>query len=247
MLIWPIVAAVALSTIVVNVAHAGQIVVPGVNTSTEGNSNLNAPFSRGAIATNGRFQQVYSASEFTSFGGSFSITELRFRPNAQGGSAGHAFSETLPAIQIDLSTTSAQPDALSTTFANNVGADDRIVFSGPLTLSSAFTGPASGPKDFDIVIHLQTAFFYNPLLGNLLFDVRFPDGSGPDLGALFDAQNIVADSISIVLNDNAFSGGPATLTNGLVTEFVFVAVPMPPALILVLVGISAIALTRRRK
>ena len=77
--------------------------------------------------------------------------------------------------------------------------------------------------------------------------VRYPNGSGADVGALFDSQNIVADSISIVLNDNSFSGGPATLTNGLVTEFVFVTVPMPPALILVLVGISAIAVTRRRK
>jgi hypothetical protein len=100
MRIWPIVAAVALSTIVVNVAHAGQIVVPGVNTSTEGNSNLNAPFSRGAMATNGRFQQVYSASEFTSVGGSFSITELRFRPNAQGGSAGHAFRRHFPQFKL---------------------------------------------------------------------------------------------------------------------------------------------------
>jgi hypothetical protein len=52
-----------------------------------------------------------------------------------------------------LSTTSANPNALSTTFANNIGADDTVVFgAGALALSSAFTGPAGGPKNFDIVI-----------------------------------------------------------------------------------------------
>ena len=50
-------------------------------------------------------------------------------------------------------------------FANNVGADDTIVHSGSLFLSSAFTGPAGGPKGFDILIHLTTPFTYDPASG----------------------------------------------------------------------------------
>jgi len=48
-------------------------------------------------------------------------------------------------------------------FANNVGADDTIVYGGltgaPLSLSSSFTGPAGQPKAFDIFINPTTPFF----------------------------------------------------------------------------------------
>ena len=77
-----------------------------------------------------------------------------------------------PNIRINLSTTSQVPDGLSNTFAENVGADDTVVFNGALPLSSAVTGPDGGPKAFDIVITLQTPFWYDPTAGNLLLDVR---------------------------------------------------------------------------
>lgn len=92
---------------------------------------------------------MYACNAFS--GGPILITAMVFRPDAGG--SGAAFSTTLSNIEIDLSTTSANPNALSTTFANNIGADDTVVFgAGALALSSAFTGPAGGPKNFDIVI-----------------------------------------------------------------------------------------------
>src|SRR5205823_14144179 len=105
-----------------------------------------------------RYQQVYSASDFTVFGTSPRfITQVAFRPDAIYGSA---FNSTLFNVQIDLSTTTKAVDGLNQTFANNVGADDTIVHSGSLSLSSAFTGPNGGPKNFDIVIPLSTPFPY---------------------------------------------------------------------------------------
>jgi hypothetical protein len=148
----------------INPAHAivPTIVVPNSDTMVEGNSNNSYPFN---ITTFGlpsqRYQQVYTASQFSGLpSGGGLITQIIFRPDAF---AGHAFTSTLPDIQIDLSTTSAADAGLSTTFANNVGANDTVVFArGPLTLHSAFTGPPNGPKDFDIVITLTTPFFYDP-------------------------------------------------------------------------------------
>src|SRR6266404_326543 len=102
------------------------------------------------------------------------ITELRFRPDRF---YGQAFTTTVASIQFNLSTTTRDPEALSNTFANNTGGDETVVFSGPLTISSQFSGPAGGPKDFDIAVPLTTPFLYNPAVGSLLLDIRNFSGS----------------------------------------------------------------------
>jgi hypothetical protein len=121
-----------------------------------------------------RLQNVYSSAQFPT-GQVLTIRELRFRPSAVFGSA---FSATIADLQINLSTTDAAVGGLSATFADNVGADDEVVFNGSVAVSSAFTGPSGGPKDFDIVIPLSTPFTYDPALGNLLIDYRNRSGSG---------------------------------------------------------------------
>ena len=74
-----------------------------------------------------------------------------------------------------------------------VGERRSIVYArGPLALSSAFTGPTGGPKDFDIVINFTTPFLYNPFLGNLLLDVR---NFGGGLTTQFDAQFTAGDAV----------------------------------------------------
>jgi hypothetical protein len=66
-----------------------------------------------------RYQQVYAASEFDTLGGlELLITQILFRPDA---TFGKAFSSVLPNIQINLSTTSAAPNSMSTVFANMLG------------------------------------------------------------------------------------------------------------------------------
>jgi hypothetical protein len=78
-----------------------------------------------------RYQQVYDAIQFV---GSGSIKRIAFKRIAFRSDAtfGQAFSMTIANIQIDLSTTLATPDALSSTLDVNVGADDTAVYTGSL-------------------------------------------------------------------------------------------------------------------
>jgi hypothetical protein len=129
-----------------------------------------------------RMQQVYQALQFPT--GPILIKELRWRPS---GTYGASFAVTLSNVVIHLSTTATSADSLSTTFASNVGADDTTVYSGPLSISSAFTGPSVGPKDMDIVIKLQTPFLYDPANGNLLTDIKVFDPAGAAASAYTEA------------------------------------------------------------
>jgi hypothetical protein len=234
------VAGAALITLgAVGTAQAGTVVAPNSLETTEGKFDNGFPFNIGFFSLSSqRYQQVYAASEFASFSGPQNITQILFRPDEF---FGNAFSSTLPNIQINLSTTSKAPDRLSTAFADNIGNDDTVVFSGPLSLSSAFTGPAGGPKDFDIVINLMTPFLYNPGAGNLLLDVRNFAGG---VTTFFDAQFQTGDSTSrrytLGANDvNASTGSGDSL--GLVTKFVTTppskAVPEPTSVM----GLLAVA------
>jgi len=215
----------------VGTAQAGTFVVPNNLATTEGNTANSFPFNISSTCFScplysQRYQQVYSASDFSSLSGLQQITQILFRPDAYAGSA---FSSTLSNIQINLSTTSKAPDFLSTTFANNVGSDDTVVFSGPLSLSSAFTGPEDGPMDFDIVINLSTPFLYDPQAGNLLLDVR---NFGGGITTFFDAQSQSGDSMSRVYTSGSQDVNSATGSAdsvGLVTKFVTISRATPPA------------------
>jgi len=228
--------------------RAATLVSPNALAGTEGNTDNGFPFNIANFALSSqRYQQVYASSDFAAFCGPQLITQIAFRPDAVNGAA---FSSTLSNIQIDFSTTSAAVDGLSPTFASNVGADDTIVHSGALSLSSAFTGPAGGPKDFDIVITLTTPFLYDPGAGNLLLDVRNFAGG---FTTQFDAENTSGDPIS---RSYTVSGGVANPTAttvdsfGLITQFTFgpVAVPLPASVWggLVLLGLMGLAALRRK-
>lgn len=237
-------------------AEATLIVVPSSAGGSEGSIANGFPFNLAAVPLSSqRYQQVYAASEFAALSPNGAlITQILFRPD--GGGTGAAFTSTLPSIRIDLSTTSAAPDALNSTFASNVGLDNTIVFGGlsgaALPLSSAFTGPPGGPKDFDIVINLTTAFFYNPLLGNLLLDVR---NFGGGLTTQFDAIGLPNDSISRAYTGSASdvnspnADGTVGLTTGLVTGFTTVPEMSSAALVAATlgIGIGARVLFQRRR
>jgi hypothetical protein len=126
---------------------------------------------------------------------------------------------------------------------------DTVVFgAGALALSNAFTGPAGGPKNFDIVINFTTPFGYDPSKGNLLLDVRnFAGGSTTQFDADGNSSQTSRLFTSTGPNVNSATGNADNV--GLVTEFVFgpTTSPVPePAVPLVCgSGLSPLAFARR--
>jgi hypothetical protein len=222
-----------------SVGAFAQVVVPSGQTNSEGNSNNGFPFNYSLFSLGSqRYQQVYSSAEFT--GGPVMITGMTFRPDAFSGGA---FASTLN-LSISLSTTAAAVDALSMTFANNIGADATVVRSGSINVSSAFTGPGSGPKDFDIFISFTNSFLYDPSMGNLLLDVS---GSGTNSSTQFDSHN-AQDGTSRIYTSGSGSGSATADfadSEGLVTRFNVQPVPEPATM--AALGIGALALLRKRK
>src|SRR5881628_1970306 len=94
-----------------------------------GDAQNSIPFSYGPMASL-RYQQIYGAADFAAISaGGGMITSLAF-----GFADSHTFGGGVSNVQINLSTTSRAVDGLSTTFAQNIGVDDKIVF-GPSAIS----------------------------------------------------------------------------------------------------------------
>ncbi len=222
-----------LSAIVVltwpTLASADFVVVPNSLTAAEGNTALGG-------GPDLRLQQVYSASQFGGLG-VIEITGLAFRPD--NSPLGFAFGpDTLPGLQVRVSTTGRAPDGLSPLFADNVGVDDTLVFSGDWTRSSAYALVPGGTRAFDITLTFTTPFVYDPTHGNLLVDFINPSGRLL-LPTSVDAQDVPGDSVSALLGLSASASGDPLGSFGIVTRFAFQpagTVPEPSGLLLVGTG-----------
>jgi PEP-CTERM motif len=227
--------------LLISPATANSIVAPAGTGSTDGNSNNVTPFSAGwfGLPSSARYQQVYASSLF---GSTIDIGSIAFR--LDGNDAPGPFEAIFPSIQIDLSTITPGPDQLSSTFSENVGANDSIVYDGSLTVDPS--GGAS-PNPFNFVINLQTPFLYNPAQGNLLLDIRINAPSSFPVPAL-DAVFTSGDGVSRVWSPN--DGSVSSLignvdTIGLVTEFSSAqATPEPSAMVLVGIGLVLVTTAR---
>ncbi len=217
-----------LCCLVPNLAQAQtNIVVPNTFANTEGDSNNGFPFN--IAGGSQRYQQVYASNQFSAITGPTLITAISFRPDLTFGSA---FNSTLTSIQINFSTTAVVPSGLSGTYASNIGGNDIQVYSGALTLSSTNTG--GPPRNFDIVITLQTPFLYDPAIGNLLMDVR---NFGGGITTQFDSSGSDSSIGRVWNNDvNSPTGNTNFGDTGLVTQFTFAAVPEPTTWALIGVG-----------
>ncbi len=199
-------------------APLGAQVVPNGLEDTAGNSN------QGALNGNlrpTRHQQVYAGNEVTAG----IITSIFFRQDEVYGTV--AATCTLTNATVVLSSTTVAVDALSTTFADNLGADATVVFQGDLVIST--TDTTSNPRPFEIHIPFTTPFTFNPGPNiNLVVDITLPDqdtdivcGGFPTI----DRQLHPFDSVSSVFCWNGscsptFDTAPATDPQGLVTLFV---------------------------
>ena len=118
--------------------------------------------------------QIYDASQFGALAGPSFLTQFAWRPDTIPGPSGPR-SLTL---RIYASTTSRSVAGLSTTFADNLGTNNTLVFNGTLTWTTANLPGPGNTRQFDIVFPFTTPFLYDPAAGNLLLDIQFTaDGS----------------------------------------------------------------------
>lgn len=196
-------------------------------------------------AYSGEYQQVYTNSQFT--GGPITITDLEFfntQDNA-GATAMNSGNWT-----ISLSSTTADWNTLSPTYATNIGADNTVVFNGNLSQPWAFGDT--------LTINLTTPFTYNPGSGlNLLMDVNVAGATAPGGTIFFDTNgynggNFNGDTIMgrvFCPGGVACGAGSINAGYGLVTGFSTgpATVPEPSQTGLALVGLLGVVAVLHRK
>jgi hypothetical protein len=208
-------------------ARAQVIVVPNALAATDGNRSVLGP-----IAPL-RYMQIHDASQFAALSGPVFIMQFAQRPDAITGASG----PQMVNVEIFLSTTSRSVAGLSSTFADNIGADYTRVFSGTQTLVTANLPGPGNTRQFDVVTPLTTPFRYDPRAGNLLVEFQVSSASGQTIR--FDA--VAGDPTVRAI----FAGSPSATTGtiegfAVVNQFTMQPVPEPSAVALVGLGMAGL-------
>jgi hypothetical protein len=164
--------AALLGSCVMTQLHAQVVVVPNAQATNDGNAFATTPTGPALV----RAMRIFDASQFAALSGPSFLTQFAWRPDRILGQSGpHSVN-----LRIYASTTTRSVAGLSMTFADNLGADNTLVFNGTLNWT---TGNLPGPgntRQFDIVFPCTTPFLYDPAAGNLLLDTQL-SGNGQSI------------------------------------------------------------------
>ncbi len=164
-------------------ASADVIVLPSRFETREASDFDSAPL---GLAIQ-RAQQVYGNSLLKDLSIGDRITGITFRVDGPGAAVP---AQTVANYEIRLSQSANAPGSLDHVFANNRGADELIVRSGPLTIGAGdfpVNSPPNPPNPFGVIIPFTTPYVFNggPLLVEFAHD-GFPQG-GEGADAQFPA------------------------------------------------------------
>jgi hypothetical protein len=137
---------------------------------------------------------------------------------------------------------------MSTTFANNVGLDNTLVFSGSTTENfAACSGPAPCAFGNDIVF--TTPFLYNPMNGALLIDLQFTSFSATGSGEfdVIDCNSASNCVINSVFATPAASTGALNSGDNIVQVTYAAATPEPSSIVLALAGLVGMRVYARSR
>jgi len=182
-----------------------------------GDTTIGLPADHGGVLPfsdnyGGSYQQVYNHTQFS---GPITITDLEFFNTFGASPTTIIFNFTF-----QLSTTSADWNTLSPTFAANLGSDNTTVFSGQVTKPWAVGDT--------LVLPLSTPFTYDPSKGNLLMTMNGASATGPGGDALVDFNTRNTFLGEVVMDGLVVDVVPGS---GLVTRF-GTTVPEPSTLLL---------------
>ncbi len=210
--------------------RAQVVVVPNAQATNDGNTLATTP--SGPV----RFMQIHDASQFGALAGPSLLTQFAWRPDQTLGQSGPK-SVTL---QIYASTTSRSVAGLSTTFADNLGTNNTLVFDGTLTWATANLPGPGNTRQFDIVFPLTTPFLYDPAAGNLLLDFQLSDNGGSSI--TFDRVSGNEFTRQAAAPGSANATTAQFFVDSQVTQFTFVPEPATGALL----GLGAAGFLCRR-
>lgn len=188
---------------------AQVVVVPNAQATNDGDTNGTTP--SGPVQV--RYIQIHDASQFGVLSGPSLLTQFAFRPDRIPNQSG----PRTVTLRLYASTTSRSVAGMSTTFADNLGTNNTLVFNGTLTWTTANLPSLGNTRQFDNVFPLTTPFLYDPAAGNLLLDFQqSADGSA------FTSDKVSGNPATRQL----VGGGSTTATTGVfntsqVIQFIF--------------------------
>ena len=193
--------------------RAQVIVVPNTLATDDGNGSATSTEGPASV----RWLHIHDASQFGALLGPSFLTKFAYRPDQILGQSGPR-SLTL---RIYASTTSRSVGGVSTTFAENLGTNNTLVFDGTVTVTTANLPGPGNTRQFDYVFAFTTPFLYDPAAGNLALDLQI-EASGSAL--TFDT--VSGDpAIGRVLNTGSSTATTGDIRFSHVTQLTFEAPP----------------------